>query len=145
MRDNEYTMFKKSKPWGYYPPDVEKKIDQYEAALSQVNQKYLEQVQINNLKNQKISALEGELRDMHIQMSSLELPEPDEMVEHYVLDNFKNYNSAEANSYPVKIIKEGPDNNGSKNIYKNKKEDELCDDIGLELTNGDGAEFTILE
>ncbi len=88
----KYTMFPKSKPWGYHPEAVEKKISEYEAALGMVNNKLAEQVQVNTSLLAKIEKLENELREMHFQMSSLELPEVEEAVGHMVLDEFRHFN-----------------------------------------------------
>ena len=97
---NEYTMFPKSKPYGYHPPSVEKQIKQYEAALSQVNAKLIESRNIIMQQKEKISRLQDELREMHIQMSNLELPDVEDVVSHCVLDDFKNYNNPEAKMFP---------------------------------------------
>lgn len=88
----KFTMFPKSKPWGYHPEAVEKKINEYEVALGMVNNKLAEQVQVNTSLLAKIEKLENELREMHFQMSSLELPEVEEAVGHMVLDEFRHFN-----------------------------------------------------
>lgn len=93
MRPGDYTQFRKSKPWGYYPPAVEEKVKQYESTIEALTEKLIHKNHlVSNLK-QNIEQLQDELREMHLQMSSLELPEASEAVEHFVLDDFKNYNS----------------------------------------------------
>lgn len=120
MKNNEYTMFRKSRPYGYNPPDVEKAIEQYEAALSQINSKLIESRQIIQQQKEKIERLQSELREMHLQMSNLELPDVDEAIEHYVLDDFKNYNNPEIRDFPEpNIIKDE-----TTNIKLNKNQDQ---------------------
>lgn len=96
MRPEDYTMFTKSKPWGYHPILVEQQIAEYDKAINAITEKYLNARNTCLKLGERIEQLENELRDMHIQMSSLELPETSEVVEHYVLDDFKNYNSTNA-------------------------------------------------
>ena len=96
MRPEDYTMFTKSKPWGYHPILVEQQIAEYDKAMNAITEKYLNARNTCLKLGERIEQLENELRDMHIQMSSLELPETSEVVEHYVLDDFKNYNSTNA-------------------------------------------------
>lgn len=91
MKQNEYTMFKISKPWGYYPPDVEKSINNYEDVIGQLNSKLEEKVQQCTRLQDRINKLENELREMHIEMSSMELPDTEELVESVVLQDFRNY------------------------------------------------------
>lgn len=95
MGREEFTMFKLSKPWGYYPPEVEDKIRQYERALKDINEKYQEERRTVNALTKRMESLQEELRDMHMQMSSLELPPVEEAIEHYVLEDFSQYNSPE--------------------------------------------------
>lgn len=93
MKTNEFTMFRLSKPYGYHPPAVEERIKQYETALREMNDKYQEARHIMTSQQQKIERLQEELREMHLEMSNLELPEVEACIEHYVLDDFKNYNA----------------------------------------------------
>lgn len=93
LNPESYTQFRPSKPWGYYPPEVEEKIEQYENMISAVNAKF-EEKQLRCLKlEQTICMLQEELREMHLQLSSLELPDSTEIVESVVLNDFKNYNN----------------------------------------------------
>lgn len=134
MNPNEYHMFRKSQPFGYYPPDVESKIHEYEVALKEINDKYVQEVQNNNILKDKISRLQDELREMHIQMSSLELPDTDEITQGYVLNTFKQYN--EVPQQPSRKI-----NLHSKNEEKvEEKEDQNDDDDG-----DDDLPFLIIE
>lgn len=94
-KPQDFTMFHKSRPWGYHPEEVEAKIIEYENALKDLNNKYMEQKQISLSLEQRVIQLQNELKDMHFQMSSLELPEPEAAVEHFVLDEFKHYNHTE--------------------------------------------------
>ena len=106
MKTNEYTMFKISKPWGYYPPAVESKIGEYENLLREMNNKYQESKQIIISQQQTIENLQEELRNMHLEMSNIQLPDVEEAVQGYVLDSFKNYNSRdddECNNEPIEI------------------------------------------
>ena len=103
----EFNKFKKSKPWGYHPPDVDKAIDEYEQALSQLNSvissKDNEIVKIRTEKdqmekefdekesslNEEIVYLKNELRDMHLQMASIELPDVSQDAGDAILKSFK--------------------------------------------------------
>ena len=107
----DYNLFPISRPWGYYPDDVHKKILSYENALKLLNQsitkertafstykataeKELEEKdEIIQQKDNIIESLKEELRQMHLQMSNIELPEADYGVSYAVLDQFKNYNN----------------------------------------------------
>ena len=93
LRPEDYTMFKKSQPWGYHPIQVEQQMQKYDEALNALTEKYLAARQTCLKMGNKIDQLQQELREMHLQMSSLELPEASEAVEHFVLDDFRQYNS----------------------------------------------------
>ena len=93
MKPNQYTKFKLSQPWGYFPPDVDKTIDEYEKIIGQLNQKLAEQMQRNTRLQDRIKSLEGELRAMHIEMSSIELPDSEETAETVVLQEFKDFHN----------------------------------------------------
>lgn len=95
----KYMMFPKTKPWGYHPEAVESKIREYEEALRNVNDKYQEQCNVIATMKSQITRLQEEIKDMHFQMASLELPEAEEAVEDMVLNQFKNYNSTEEDDY----------------------------------------------
>lgn len=95
IKKKQYNMFRKSKPIGYDFESVEAAIAKYEESLKQVNENYASQLQINNQLKQRINRLQDELKEMHIQMSCLEMPDVEEVVENYVLDDFKRYNSKE--------------------------------------------------
>lgn len=124
-RPNDYTMFRKSKPWGYNPPDVESKIDEYEKALRETNQALTEERRKNSLKDQEIMRLQEELRSMHIQMSSLELPDADDYVERMVLEEFKEYNNThnEGSKKEPKQKKKNLKINKKTNGYKDNGDD----------------------
>lgn len=131
MRSDDYTQFPKSKPWGYYPPAVEERIGQYENTIREMNDKYLEERQKSLALMQKIEHLQDELREMHLQMHSLELPEASEAVEHFVLDDFKNYNSGKFDDVPEPtIVNDNPAdikneyNESITNAYNNEDEDQ---------------------
>lgn len=97
LKRNDFTMFKASKPWGYYPVDVEATIAKYEKTIKELADKNIDIKQKNLGLEQKVERLQEELKQMHFQMSSLELPETEEVIENYVLDGFKNYNSINNN------------------------------------------------
>ena len=98
MKPNQWIKFKLSKPYGYYPPDVDKTIDQYEATLGKLNQTLAEQVQLSIRLKERIKTLEDELRAMHIEMSSIELQDADELAESVVLQDFRNGNAGPVSS-----------------------------------------------
>lgn len=93
MKPEDYTQFRKSEPWGYYPPEVEERIRQYEETINALNEKYMESIHVCSNLKQDVNHLQEQLRDLHLQISFVELPEPSEAVEHFVLDDFKSYNS----------------------------------------------------
>lgn len=94
-RFEKYTMFTKTKPWGYDPEEVEAEVNRLLELLTNLNNKIDQLKQVCNSKDVTIERLEEELKEMHFQMSSLELPDAEEAVEHFVLDEFKNYNTNE--------------------------------------------------
>lgn len=136
MRPEDFTQFRKSKPWGYYPPAVEEKIAQYEETIRNMSEKFLEQRQLNLNLKQKVEQLQDELREMHLQMSSLELPEAVEAVEHFVLDDFKNYNSGNHDDIEEPIIV------GDENEYKESEENFTYGENQINDENGDDDEDT---
>jgi TolA-binding protein len=83
--------FQKSKPWGYFPEEVDKRILQYEEMLRRMNDKLAERNHVEIILKKENERLKEELRKMHLQMSSLELPETDDVVAQAVLTEFKNY------------------------------------------------------
>lgn len=137
MNTNEYTMFKLSKPWGYYPPDVEERINQYENSLREVNNKYQESKQVILSLQENIENLQEELRNMHLEMSNIQLPDVEEAVQGYVLNSFKNYNNGENSEIEEEPIQfetndvkfEHKALNLNKNTNLNQKNDE--DDDGF--------------
>ena len=123
LNPESFTQFRPSKPWGYYPPDVEEKIAQYENIISALNGKFEEKQLECSKFGQTINRLQDELREMHLQLSSLELPDSTEIVESVVLNDFKNYNNSNySNSYEPIIDKkeENHSNVESKKEIKNK-------------------------
>lgn len=115
MNSDDFTQFPKSTPWGYYPLAVEEKINQYETIIKELNDRLLEKRQDVLLLNQKIETLQNELREMHLQMASMELPDTTEVIENQVLNEFKNYNTKEElpkNKVKIEIVK------NDKNKYK---------------------------
>ena len=122
MRPEDYTMFKKSQPWGYHPILVEKQIQKYDEAINAITEKYLNARRTCLKMGDRIEQLQNELRDMHLQMSSLELPEASEAVEHFVLDDFKQYNTNNNDDSipsPNIITNENDSNNYHGNNYGN--------------------------
>lgn len=122
-KKKDYDLFPISKPWGYYPDAVNKKIVNYENALRSINGKLSqERTSFSMAKNeyeeklkekdQEIERLKQELWNMNLQMSKLELPEADYGVSYAVLDEFKNYNSRQNEHNVVK---------DKKKITNNKK------------------------
>lgn len=93
LRPEDFTQFRKSSPWGYLPSDVEKKIDEYDKTVNSLIEENQNKKRIILELQSRISRLEEELREMHLQMSSLELPSAEAAIEHTVLSEFKNYNS----------------------------------------------------
>ena len=124
LNPKNHTQFRLCKPWGYYPPEVESKINEYEHTIKTLSEKYLEQKQVNLNLKQKIERLQGELKDMHFQMSSLELPEPVEAVEHFVLDDFRSYNSKEPTPTYSKSSDSDEDTSNEIHIHSDSNDDE---------------------
>ena len=128
MKPENYTMFTKSSPWGYHPQQVENQIKEYEKVTNTLYEKYTLLRQTNYKMAAKIEQLQNELRDMHLQMSSLELPEASEAVEHFVLDDFKKYNSNNNNDdipSPNIIQNDGVKSRNVKNEYNSNNDDEF--------------------
>lgn len=138
MRRNDFTMFPLSKPWGYYPVAVEEAIAKYENTIREVTDKNIEVRQENLGLKQKIEKLQEELKQMHFQMSSLELPEADEAIENYILDDFKKYNSnAQDNNENNRYRKEDGDNDEIEVLNAPPKTNKKPD--------GGSSNFTIVE
>lgn len=95
----QYTKFTKSSPWGYKADEVEEKIAEYEDALRGLTDRVRSYEAIISEKDATITRYEDELRSMHLQMSSLELPNVEEVIETHVLDGFKAYNTPEPEQY----------------------------------------------
>lgn len=91
MRQSDYNKFKLSKPWGYFPPDVDRAIDEYESALGKLNARMSESMMENQRLKGIITRLEDELRALHVEMSSIELPDTEEIQETVVLQEFRQY------------------------------------------------------
>lgn len=158
IKPSQYTMFPKSKPWGYHPVYVEERIKEYETALMQVNNKNIELSQVISRLEETIKRLQDELRDMHLQMANLELPDIDEVVQQSVLNDFKNYNNVEAKEFPdppMSIVEHDIEND-EKQILKDKNEkvleilnceDKADDEINIknEEENGKDTEFVIID
>lgn len=92
LKPKDFTMFAKSRPWGYKPDDVENTINEYKITITKLNDKIRNQSQTLFAQQNEIERLQTELRRMHMEMSSLELPETDQAVEDMVLSNFAKYN-----------------------------------------------------
>jgi hypothetical protein len=93
LKPENYVKFSKSRDWGYYPPEVEKAIEQYEDVIGRLNERLVEKVQECERLKARNAKLEDECRRMHIEMSSIELPDTEEVVENVVLQDFRRYNS----------------------------------------------------
>ena len=118
MSAENFNMFQKTKPWGYHPVQVENAIRQYDKTIADLNNKIIEDRQTKSSLIKKIENLQEELREMHIQMSSLELPDATEATEHMVLDDFKNYNTNKFNDIEEPDIVEGEALGPYDNSYK---------------------------
>lgn len=127
-KKEDYDLFPISKPWGYYPDAVNKKIVNYENALRNINgQLSKERTSFSLAKNDyeqqlkekddEIERLKQELWNMNLQMSKLELPEADYGVSYAVLDEFKSYNSRQSENNSV-----ARNNKKVKSNKKNKKQ-----------------------
>lgn len=144
MKINDYTMFQISKPWGYYPPDVEKMIKQYEETIEKLNNKLAQKIHQLANANQRNEKLEEELRALHLELSSLELPDTDEVVEGLVLNDFKNYpNDLESSLQPFR----NSDNssNDSKNETFVFDQEEIDDSMIKQVYNEDEEEISSLK
>ena len=119
MKHYEHTMFTRSRPWGYEPVEVEEKMREFEVSLNGLINQCMELKKIINDKDATIKNLKNELRDMHVQMSSLELPDADEIVQKHVLDEFKDYNNPAHSDYPTPPPMENKD--GEQKAKKQRK------------------------
>lgn len=132
LKPDNYTQFRISKPWGYYPPEVEEMIKQYEETIGALTDKYEESQQECLRLSSTIEGLQNELRRMHLEMTSLELPDATETVEHYVLDEFKSYNSGSNNNN---------NNNNSHNNYNQKTSEDEASEFVFNLANADSQDI----
>lgn len=135
----DYNLFPISQPWGYYPDAVHEKILSYENALKSLNksitdertafaaykanteEELKEKEDIIDQKDDVINSLKEELRQMHLQMSNIELPEADYGVSYAVLDQFKNYHNG------VQTSNKSADESKRKNIKANNSRETMPD------------------
>jgi len=147
LRPENYTMFPKSQPWGYEPEAVEKKIGQYENALSELNNRHNDDLQIIAQQEQRIDKLEHELKNLHFQLSSLELPDVEEPIEKMVIDEFKEF-KAKDNS--ILFEEASTEEKGYKNDLNKENDDFIIAGDGSD-EGDDGSDdsnelpFTILQ
>lgn len=142
----EFTMFPLSKPFGYHPVIVEEKIKDYENTIKQLNDALVSKNQtINSLETRLEHAL-SELRNLHLEMSNLELPDTTEMLEHQILDDFSRYNSGGSNN----VVIEPPEPLGKpkhNNITLKRQSINIPHDIegfDNDVNNDDSNLFTIV-
>lgn len=89
IKAKDHTKFKLSKPFGYYPPDVDEAIEKYELALSKLLKRDKEHRAQLKRANEDLMHTRDELRSLHLQLSAMELPDVSEAVTYQVLDEFK--------------------------------------------------------
>lgn len=93
LKNNLYNMFSVSKPWGYYPDEVEDKVRALEEEISDLKNKLKLKQDIEAKKDIRIEHLENELKSLHIEMSALELPDTAELMQKQILSEFKDFKS----------------------------------------------------
>lgn len=161
LNPKDFTKFSKSSSWGYYPVEVEQYVDDQDKLIVSLTNKLQESKQIINTLNGRIASLEDELRRMHMEMSSLELPNVEEAISSYVLNDFKNYNSTnsdESNSSKsyletIKAIKSKTSNVDQENdqnmeitaLNQNKNEYNENESATDENPGGNAFPFEIIE
>jgi uncharacterized coiled-coil protein SlyX len=91
LRARDFKTFQISKPWGYYPPDVDKTIREYESTISKLNAGIVAERQKSDGLKSRLKRAQDELKDMHLQMSSIEISDSDDAVQDDVLRSFKEY------------------------------------------------------
>ena len=87
--ENKYVMFRASKPWGYYPPDVEEKINDLKEEIS--------------IKERENEDLKSTIMSLRVQMQNMELPDVDEAVSENVLNSFAKLNPAKETKNNIKL------------------------------------------
>jgi len=137
LNPDDFSMFQKVKPWGYHPVQVENKINQYENALSELNNRHNDDLQIIAQKDQRIEKLERELKNLHLQLSSLELPDVEEPIEKMVIDEFKEFKAKENKPLFNEAMTEEKEYKNEENVNSVHHNDEDNEDVGFTIAGED--------
>lgn len=81
-------IFRTSRPFGYYMPDVDATIEKYNMALEEMKATIIDYKDRNKQQEKEIMRLQEELTEMHIQMNNIYVPEMSSTTEHMILDQF---------------------------------------------------------
>lgn len=111
-----FTKFKLSKPFGYYPPDVDSTVDEYENLLKELRRMVDEKDAEIESRDSKIRGLENELRDLHIQFASMELPDVEPEVQKAIFKSFKTEESGGTSEKEITVSNP----NSRKSLKKHK-------------------------
>lgn len=114
-KHEEYTMFKKSQPWGYHPAEVEARVNGLIELLQQANERNAILEQAVAEREATIAERDKELLRVHMQLASVELNDVSTPQAEHILDNFAKYNSSGAEEgaaqFPKPAIQQPPEPN----------------------------------
>ena len=132
-------LFKISKPYGYYMPEVNKAIEQYNIVCEELKQTIINQ-NIKLAQNKKeLKTVRDELKNMQLEISMLDVPDMGEVEEHFLLNEFKDKTCIHNNNYQENNKKETQHKSKKKidvykenNIGKNNPEENTVKDNMIE-------------
>lgn len=108
LNPKDWTTFSKSKPFGYYPPEVDEEFQKYDDALSTLNKAYDDKEEENYKLKEKLVKYENELKDLHLQLATIDLPPMDEDVSKVVLKTFDDQGKGKSRTVDVKSKNQAP-------------------------------------
>lgn len=81
-------MFRISKPYGYHIEDVEQAINKYNDVISELKQTVIDYKNVIKRKDEENEKLKNELKNMHMQLTMLEVPGMSHAQENLLLNQF---------------------------------------------------------
>lgn len=85
----KHKLFPISKPYGYYPVQVDAAIAKYNDVILQLQDALTNRDRIIEMKDEEMRQIKGELTRMQLEMSMLEIPKMDSVQEHMILTQFQ--------------------------------------------------------
>lgn len=123
--EQSYTLFRKSKPFGYYPPEVEKTIEAYNRVIDRKNME-IETLkkEIEDLLGQKNQLnidneqLKSKVKELVFNLDMMEVPSMSSIQENYLLNELHDYGENKKKNH--------------KNLHKRKEVDQPENNLDFE-------------